>query len=320
MIRRKLLLDCDPGHDDVVAILLAAADPRLELLAVTAVAGNANCEATAKNACATLDLAGSRAMVAAGCRAPLLKTPRFGDYIHGAGGLQGVTLPRSQRALDPRHASVAIVDAIMNAEPGTISIVATGPLTNVALATALQPDIVGRVAEVLIMGGSDGNGNVTTSAEFNFHFDPEAASIVLSQDWRVRIFTLEVTHQLLVTEEVNSRLVQGSAGGAFVQKLLEPVAGAYKREHGMDSPPLHDPCPVAYLADPDLFTFRRVEVEIDLTEGAHRGRSTFTDHEPLSCRGESDVHLAVSVDQEGFWTLLDQALRATPIAKFEAPD
>lgn len=320
MIRSKLLLDCDPGHDDVVAILLAAGDPRLELLAVTAVAGNASCEATAQNACAALDLAGSKAMVAAGCRAPLLRLPWFGHYIHGVRGLNGVALAPSQRSLDRRHASVAMVDMIMDAEPGTISIVATGPLTNVAVATLLNPEIVDRVAEVLIMGGSDGSGNVTSSAEFNFHFDPEAASIVLSQDWRVRIFSLEVTHQLLVTDEVSSRLMHGSAGGAFVQRLLEPVANAYRREHGMDSPPLHDPCPVAYLADPTLFTFRQVEVQIDLTDGADRGRSTFRDHEPFSCRGETNVHLAVSVDQERFWTLLEHALEATPMVDVEVTD
>lgn len=327
MTAKRLILDCDPGHDDAIAILLAEADKRLDLRAVTTVAGNAPCEATTENACALLDLAESQAPVAAGSKAPLTKSPYFAVNIHGARGLQGVELPPSMRPVDDRHASAAIVEMIMNSEPRSMTLVATGPLTNIALATILEPRIVDVVSEVLIMGGSHGPGNVTATAEFNMFFDPEAADIVFAQDWRIRLFTLDITHQLLASRPIMDYLQRDSSrGGEFLRDMMEPVAEAYEREHGMEAPPLHDPCPVAYLAEPGLFSFRRVEVDIDVSDGPMRGTTEFRPHEPFTCRGETDIHLAQTVDHEGFWNLLDRALRSLPLASWgqgvapESPD
>lgn len=317
MTTKKLILDCDPGHDDAIAILLAAAAEGLDLRAVTTVAGNAPCEATTKNACALLDLVESQVPVAAGCKAPLVKLPLYAEYIHGAGGLRGVELPPSTRAVANHHASLAIVELLMESEPHSVSVVATGPLTNIALATILEPGIVDAVSELLIMGGSNGGGNVTANAEFNMFFDPEAAAISFSRDWRIRLFTLDITHQLLASRAVIDNLQRGtSRGGRFLRDVMKPVAEAYEREHGMEAPPLHDPCPVAYLAEPDLFSFRRVEVDIDVSDGPMRGATNFRPHEPFSCKGETDVYLAETVDVGGFWDLLDRALRSLPLTSW----
>ena len=232
---RKVVLDCDPGHDDAVALLLAHGSPDIELLAVTTVAGNQTLEKVTRNALAVARVGGITGVpFAAGCARPLLRDARVAGDIHGESGLDGPVLPEPELALDPRHAVDLIIDTVLAHPPGTVTLVPTGPLTNVALAVRKEPRIVGRVAEVVLMGGAYGRGNRTPVSEFNIGCDPEAAQIVVREPWPLTMVGLDLTHQALATPEVVARIAAlNTAPARFVADLLEFFGGTYRDAAGL---------------------------------------------------------------------------------------
>lgn len=305
---QKIILDCDPGHDDAVAILLAHGSPAIELLAVTTVVGNQTLAKVTQNALATGTIAGITGVpFAAGCARPLVRTIENAPAIHGESGMDGPTLPEPTIELDPRHAVDLIIDIIMAHEPGTVTLVPTGGLTNIAMAARKEPRIVDRVKEVVLMGGGYHTGNWSAVAEFNIIIDPEAAHIVFNESWPVVMVGLDLTHQALATDEVVAKIKAVGTGPAkFVCELMDFFAHAYKGVQGFDFPPVHDPCAVAYVIDPTIVTTRKVPVDIELAGKLTLGMTVadFRAPAPEDC----NTSVAVDLDHERFWDLITDAL------------
>jgi purine nucleosidase len=307
-VARAIVLDCDPGHDDAIALLLAHGSPEIDLLAVTTVAGNQTLEKVTRNALAVARVGGiTDVPFAAGCGRPLLRPPIVAGDIHGESGLDGPVLPEPEITLDPRHAVDLIIDTVLAHPPGTVTLVPTGPLTNVALAVRKEPRIVDRVAEVVLMGGAHGPGNRTPVAEFNIACDPEAAQIVFREPWPLTMVGLDLTHQALATPEVVARIAAlGTGPGRFVAELLAFFGAAYAAVHGFAAPPVHDPCAVAFVIDPDVLTTRRAPLDVE-TAGTLTAGMTVADlrgPEPDDCR----TRVAVTLDRTRFWDLVVDAL------------
>jgi purine nucleosidase len=309
---RKIVLDCDPGHDDAIALLLAHGNPEIDLLAVTTVAGNQTLDKVTRNAVAVARVGGiSGAPFAAGCRRPLLRPGIVASDIHGESGLDGPVLPEPDPALDValdrRHAVDLLIDTVMARPPGEVTLVPTGPLTNIALAVRKEPRLVERVAEVVLMGGAYRTGNRTPVAEFNIGFDPEAAQIVFREPWPLTMVGLDLTHQALATPEVVTRIAAlDTAPARFVAELLAFFGASYRSVHGFAAPPVHDPCAVAFVADPEVLTTRRAVLDVETTGTLTTGM-TIADlrgPEPADCRSR----VAVTLQADQFWDLIVDAL------------
>ncbi|GAA3754602.1 nucleoside hydrolase [Microbacterium kribbense] len=268
----KIILDCDPGHDDAIAILLAAGNPMIDLLAITTVAGNQTIEKVTRNALSVCAIAGIEVPVARGADRPLVEPQRVAGDIHGASGLDGPVLPAPAFVLDERHAVTLLVDTVMAHEPGEITLVATGPLTNIALAMLTEPAIVDRVKRVVVMGGAYTRGNTTPAAEFNIAVDPEAAEAVFRGSWDVTMVGLDLTHQALATTELHERVrAIGGPVSRFVLDVWEFFGQTYRSVYGFEHPPIHDACCVAAVIDPTVFTTARADVRVELRGQWTRG-------------------------------------------------
>lgn len=306
---QKIILDCDPGHDDAIAMLLAYGNPNIDLLAVTTVVGNQTLEKVSRNALAIAEIAQIRGIpFAKGADRPLVREVETAPSIHGDSGLDGPQLPIPTQKLDDRHAVNLIIELIMQHPPKTITLVPTGGLTNIALAARLEPRIIERVKEVVLMGGGYHTGNWSAVAEFNIKIDPEAAHIVFNAGWDVTMVGLDLTHQALATPDVVARIAAiDTAPARFVVELLDFFGKMYKQAQGFDAPPVHDPCAVAYVIDPTIMTTAKVPVNIELT-GTHTLGMTVADfrYPPKACR----TQVAVKLDRERFWDLIVEAIKA----------
>jgi purine nucleosidase len=304
---RKIILDCDPGHDDAVALLLAHGSPDIELVGVTTVMGNATIEHTTYNALSIAQVAGITGVpFARGAARPLVRQVETAESIHGVSGLDGPVLPEPTLELDPRPAAQFIVDTIMAAEPGEITIVPTGALTNIALAARLEPRIVERVREVVLMGGGAHVGNWSAVAEFNIVIDPESAAIVFGEPWPVTMIGLDLTHQALATPDVVAAIAAvGTAPARFVGELMEFFAHSYKDAQGFDHPPVHDPCAVAFVIDPTLMRTVRAPIDIELSGGLTLGMTVVDLRAPS---GDEHTRVAFDLDHARFWALVVDAL------------
>jgi len=306
--RKKLILDCDPGHDDAIALLLAYGNPDVELVAVTTVAGNQTLEKVTRNALGVAAIAGIAGVpFAAGAARPLVRPLEVAESIHGVSGLDGVMLPEATVALDRRHAVTVIIDEIMSHDPQEITLVATGALTNVALAARIEPRIVQRLSELVLMGGGYHTGNWSAVAEFNMKVDPEAAHIVFNAGWPLTMVGLDLTYQALATPEVIARIAELDTGPTrFVCQLLKFFAKTYKEQQGFASPPVHDPCAVARVIDPSVMTVKRAPVDIELTGSLTLGMTVadFRRPAPPDCK----TQVAVKLDQHKLWDLVQDAL------------
>lgn len=268
----SIILDCDPGHDDAIAILLAAGNPEIDLRAITTVGGNQTLPKVTRNALAVAQLARIDVPVYAGCDRPLVEPLKVAPEIHGESGLGGVELPELTREASQTHAVDFLVSEIMSAEPGTYTLVPTGPLTNIAMAVRREPRIVERVRQVVLMGGGYHTGNRTATSEFNIACDPEAAHIVFSEPWDVVMVGLDLTHQALATPAVEHDIAElGTPLSKFVVDLFGFFRSAYRDNHGFANPPVHDPCAVAYLIDPSVVETVRVPISIELDGRLTRG-------------------------------------------------
>jgi purine nucleosidase len=304
----RIILDCDPGHDDAVAILLAVGSPSIDLLGVTTVGGNQSLEKVTFNARAVLEMAHATDIeVRAGCDRPIVRPQEVAASIHGESGLDGVVLPEPTRPLDAGHAVNWIVDTIMSNEPGTITLVPTGPLTNIAMAVRMEPRIVERVKQVVLMGGGVYEGNWSAVAEFNIKVDPEAAHIVFNEAWPITMVGLDATHKALCTPAVQQRIEQvGGELGVFVSRLMDFFRKTYQDNQDFVDPPVHDPCTVAYLIDPAVLTVRKAPVTVEISDGPALGMTI------ADMRGPEDpschTQVALGLDFDRFWGIVENAI------------
>ena len=307
---RKIILDCDPGHDDAIAMILAAGNPVIDLLGITTVGGNQTLSKVTHNTLSVARVARmSDVPVHAGCARPLVREVEVAEGIHGHSGLDGVELPEPISQIGSRHAVDYIIDTIMENEPGTVTLVPTGPLTNIALAVRKEPRIAERVQEVVLMGGGYHTGNWSATAEFNIIVDPEAAHIVFNEKWPLTMVGLDLTHQALATPEVEEKIKAiGSECSEFVLGLFAFFRKAYKEAQGFEHPPVHDPCTVAYLIDPTIVTTQKVPLDVELRGELTLGMTVadFRAPAPEGCT----TQVAVDLDHERFWNLVIQAIEA----------
>jgi purine nucleosidase len=292
----SIILDCDPGIDDALAITFAHGHPDIDLIGITTVAGNVGLDKTTANAlavCAFIGAAGTP--VTAGCAAPLLRPTLDARQVHGDSGLGGAVLPPASAAPAPGHAVDYIIDTIM-ARQDDITLVATGPLTNIALAVRREPRLTGWVRDFVIMGGSAGRGNVTPAAEFNVWADPEAAAMVFGAGWTVTMLGLDVTLRTAATPSVLQRMRDLGPLGV---RLLLPALQQYMSVPATVGPPVHDVCAVAWIAQPGLFRLVPARIDVE-TAGRLTAGMTVTDF----LEGHpGNARVAMDIDVEEFWEL-----------------
>lgn len=306
---RNIIIDTDPGQDDAVAILLALASPELSVLGITTVAGNVPLALTAKNARVVCELAGRTDIpVFAGCEAPLVRPLVTAEYVHGKSGLDGISLPEPQMPLAEGHAVDFLIETLRTEPAGSVTLCPIGPLTNIATALRQAPDIGPRIAEIVLMGGAYFEvGNVTPAAEFNIYVDPEAADIVFKSGIPLVVMPLDVTHKVLTTRaRVEAFRGLGTQVGHAVASWTDFFERYDMAKYGSEGAPLHDPCTIAYLLQPDLFIGRHINVEIE-TEGRFTTGMTVADWWRVSKR-EANAMFIGDVDAEGFYTLLTERL------------
>src|SRR3954453_7552879 len=305
-----VIIDCDPGHDDAMALLLALGSPELEVAAVTTVAGNQTLQKVTANAIRVLDVVSEHAIpVAAGAPRPLVYEARVASEVHGETGLDGPDLPPPSRPPEPLHA-VALQARLLRERPHTLA--AVGPLTNIALLLALHPELAGRIERLVIMGGAVAGGNVTPAAEFNIWCDPEAAARVFDSGLDVTMVGLDVTHRAMLSAARAEALRGAGRAGAVVADLHAFYRRFHLEVYGHDDTPVHDALAVASVIDPNLLVTEPLAVTIDITQGPCRGRTVV---DRLRRTGFSaNARVAVDVDAAGFIELLTSRIGSLPWA------
>ena len=309
----RIIIDCDPGHDDMAAILLAAFHPGIVIEAITTVCGNASLANTTNNALRIVSAFGLDVPVYSGAVQPLLHRYDFPAAFHGPSGLDsaGVELPAATREAEPKHAVQAIID-IVDANPGEITLVVVGPMTNIALAFGLRPDLAGKVRQIVFMGGSAGEGNVTPAAEFNIWADAEAARVVFRSGAKLVMFGLNVTHQTLLRRQDVAAVRGARPGDNAVADIMDFYCGTYYRFAGADKPgaPLHDPCAIAWLIDPTLFTVEQLPGDVIVGSDEAYGQTLIDlrPQDPAHDTRNKNVGVAMKADAERFAALVTQAL------------
>ncbi|MGG7508934.1 nucleoside hydrolase [Plantibacter sp. YIM 135249] len=302
-----VILDCDPGHDDVFAIWLAAGNPDLDLKAITTVSGNGYLEHTTMNARIACTVAGIEGVpISAGAAKPLERELVPGAWIHGENALGGPVLPEPTVPVDPRTAVELIAD-VLRASDVPVTLIPTGPLTNIAMFLAAHPELRSSIKEIIWMGGSTGRGNVGAYPEFNAWADPEAADIVVRSGIPFTMVGLNITHQALITTDVIERIgAIGNETGAFGVDLLRFFCASYDAVEGMPEGPLHDPVAVAMAIDRAVATTQRTRIDVE-TKGEHTSGATSVDlHDMLKREPNADV--ALQLDVARFWSLVESAI------------
>jgi inosine-uridine nucleoside N-ribohydrolase len=305
---RKVILDCDPGHDDAMAILLAHGNPDVDLVAITTVAGNHTIDKVTLNARRVCSVAGiDNVPIAQGGGHPLVRELVVAPEVHGDSGLDGPEWDEPTVGLVDEHAVDLIIRLVM-ASPGEITLVPVGPLTNIALALRKEPQIAANVREVVLMGGSSLRGNKTPAGESNIYVDPEAAAAVFGAPWQVTMVGLNLTYQALATREVLARISElGTRVATVAVELMEFFRARYLARSGFEAPPVHDACCIARVIDPAVVdcveTFVAIETASDLTRGM-----TLVDLDNRFER-EPNALVATKLDFDGFWDLMVDAIR-----------
>lgn len=307
---RKIIIDTDPGQDDAFAILLAQASPEeLDILGICAVAGNVPLPWTTRNARIICELADRREMrVYAGCEAPLKRKLVTAEHVHGKTGLDGPAMPEPTMPLESEHAVDFIIETLRREASGSVTLCPLGPLTNIAQAFLKAPDIVGRVQEIVLMGGAYFEvGNITPTAEFNIYVDPEAADIVFKSGVPLVVMPLDVTHKVVTNR---ARVEAFRALGTNVGRVAAEWADFFERfdmaKYGSEGAPLHDPCVIAYLLQPGLFQGRHINVEIEIQSELTLGM-TVADWWGVTDRKANALFIG-DVDADGFFALLTDRL------------
>lgn len=303
--RIPVIIDCDPGHDDAIALLMAFASERLDVKAVTVVAGNQTLPKTLRNALRVLDFAGLRCEVAAGADRPIARELIVAPQVHGESGLDGPILPEASFGPSGRKAWDAIIDIVRQSDR-KVHLIPVGPLTNVALALLTAPDISGNIERITLMGGAARGGNWTPSAEFNILVDPEAAHVVFESGVPITMIGLDATHQAqLYADETD--LIRGMGRvGRMVAELMD-FYSKFHPQFGFKGSPMHDPLAVAAVIDPTVVGTRALRVDIE-TRGLHTTGQTVTDFFGVT-KQPANVDVALEVDRERFVSLLYEAIR-----------
>jgi len=306
---RPIIIDCDPGQDDAVALFLAMASPdELELLGITTVAGNVPLALTERNTRMMCDVANSQVPVFAGCAKPMIRDAISAEYIHGDTGINGIDVFEPKTPLQDKHAVDFIIDALLARDKVPVTLIPTGPLTNIATAMKRRPEILSHIEEIVIMGGAmREGGNRTPSAEFNILVDPHAADIVLNCGRPITLMGLDITHKVLSTEARVARI--GELNNAVADATVGMLSFFHRydtEKYSSQGTPLHDPCTVAWLLKPELFKTKRcnvsVETESELTMG-----HTAVDFWHVTDRPKN-VSWAFDIDADGFYDLLTERL------------
>lgn len=306
---RRVIIDCDPGTDDAIALWLAFASPEVEVPLITVAGGNAGLASTLANARAVVGLAGRTVPVVAGADRPLLGAFRADVKVHGVDGLAGIRLPEGSPAT-PGVAADAVRALLRQAEPSSVTLLGIAAATNLALALATEPQLANRVDEIVLMTGAVGEGNWTPAAEFNAAMDPEALAILLAAGCPTTLVTLDLTAQALVTPDRIAAL-RAQGGGrclAACCDIMEAVPPS--RRLGHRGHPLHDPCALAWIAMPGLFTARDVAVQVECGTGPGRGRTHFDRWGRSGV--EPHARLLESLDADGFFAMLGERLARLP--------
>lgn len=305
---RNVILDCDPGHDDAISIIIAAsAASDLNILGITTVAGNVEVEKNTINTLKICELLELDVPVVQGARRPLVKESEIAPEIHGETGMDGPELPDPQIEVTEGHAVDFIIEQVMNSSE-QVTLVPTGPLTNIAMALIKEPRIIENIDEIVLMGGGT-FGNWTPAAEFNIFVDAEAAKVVYDSSVPVTMFGLDVTHRVIATEDIIERVGKiDNKIAVFVKELLIFFGETYKNHFGFNGGPIHDACTTMYLLKPELFKTEYLNVTVE-TKGEYSYGMTVID--TLSVTGrEPNTNVAFEVDTEAFWTLFEEILKS----------
>ncbi len=305
MNKKSIIIDCDPGHDDAIGIILACASDMLDVKGITTVGGNQTIAKTTNNALRVLNYIGKNIPVAMGADTPMSRPIIIAPSVHGDSGLDGPTIPQSpQKALD--ISAVQFMAKVVEGSEEKITLVATGPLTNVAIFLLAYPHLKNRIERISLMGGSAIGGNWTPAAEFNILVDPEAADIVFQSGIPITMAGLDVTHKARVyPEDIKKIKNQGGKVAVLVGELLEFFI-KFHNSLGWDFAPLHDPCAVAWLLKPEIFESKKLNVVID-THGEYTTGCTVTDFNGVSDR-TPNVDVLLNVDRHQFIDLIIDAV------------
>lgn len=316
MPKQKVIIDCDPGQDDAINLLLALASPdELEVLGITTVAGNVPLDLTQRNARLMCDVAGRNDVkVYAGCSRPLVRDLVTAEHVHGRTGIDGMALRQPQLGLQLQHAVDFIVDTLMAAAPESITLVPTGPLTNIAMAFVKEPAVLTKVNTIVLMGGAmREGGNFTPSAEFNILVDPHAAHVVFQCGRSLTAFGLDVTHQVLASRTRIERIRNlGNPAATATADMLDFFNRHHTAKYGSVGAPLHDPCTIAYLLEPDLFRGKRCNVTVEMGSELTMGCTTVDFwHVTERPKNTNWIH---AVNAGGFFDLLVERLARFSVA------
>ena len=306
MEKRRIILDCDPGHDDAIAIMMAK-HPALELLAITTVTGNQTLAKVTDNALSLCDYLGHNVPVYAGMAQPVVRELIVSDFVHGSTGLDGYPFPPPTRKPESLHAVQYIIETLMSSI-GDITLVPIGPLSNIAMAMRLEPAIIPKIREIVLMGGGCRDGNVTPVAEFNVFADPEGAHIVFSSGAPVIMMGLNMTHMAICTQDIIERMRKI---GNKASTLFAALTSFYGKREGemLDLPggALHDPTCIAWLIDPGCITLKDMYVEVEIQRGACYGQ-TVCDILGVT-KKTPNAKVAVDIDLEKFWDIIEHCIR-----------
>lgn len=307
MDRTKIILDCDPGHDDAVAIMLAGKSPKIDLLGITVVAGNQTLDNTQRNALNVVQCLGLDVPVYAGCGQPMIREKMTAGDIHGKTGLDGPVFEPLTRKLEPEHGVNFIIRTLMESND-PITVVTTGPMTNLGMAIRMEPRIVEKIQRIVLMGGAYTNGNVTPAAEFNIIADADAAYVCFTSGRPITMVGLDVTRKALCYPSIVERMdkVGNKASKLFVD-LMKHFCKSQKEVFGWEGGPLHDPITVAYLIDPTVLTTKPMHAEIDIRSTQSYGR-TNCDYFGYQ-KKEPNADVAIDIDVEKFWNMIEEGLR-----------
>ena len=303
----KIILDCDPGHDDAVAIMLAAKSPKIDLLGITVVAGNQTLDNTQRNALNVVQCLDINVPVYAGCGQPMIREKITAGDIHGETGLDGPVFEPLTRKLEPEHAVNFIIRTIMESDE-PITMVTTGPMTNLGMAIRMEPRIVEKIERIVLMGGAYTNGNMTPAAEFNILADGDAAYVCFTAGRPITMVGLDVTRKALCYPQIVERMgkIGNKASKLFVD-LMGHFCRTQKEIFGWEGGPLHDPITIAYLIDPSVLTTKPMFAEIDIRSTQSYGRTNCDYFGYMQKEPTADV--GVDIDVEKFWNMIEEGLR-----------
>ena len=308
MIKKRIIHDCDPGHDDAVAIMLEGKNPGIDLLGISVVAGNQTLEKTVRNTLSICQYLDIDVPVYAGCGKPLVrKDSTLAPQIHGESGLDGAVFPPLTKQAEKKHGVQFIIDTLMNSD-GDITVVTTGPMTNLAMAMNLEPGIIPKIHDIVFMGGCYQLGNVTPAAEFNMFVDGDAAYVVFNSGCPITMIGLDVTRKVQCLPSVMERMshIKGNASKLF-HDMMRFANQMQKKIYGFDGTPLHDPVTIAYLIDPTILTLKPMHVEIDIRSEQSYGR---TNCDYFACLGKQpNMNVAIDINVGRFWDIIEAGLR-----------